>query len=106
MPKSDEELAQELRRLANCAPSGEKMTYLMLLPTWRSWGKMEQRLDNWQNAVECFSQATQLPGSDPQDFHGLGVCLSKSASRASGADRNDLSLRAKPESTDAERPWG
>ena len=30
MPKSDEELAQELRRLANCAPSGEKMTYLML----------------------------------------------------------------------------
>ena len=26
MPKSDEELAQELRRLANCAPSGEKMT--------------------------------------------------------------------------------
>ena len=65
------------------------------LPTWRSWGKMEQRLDNWQNAVECFSQATQLPGSDPQDFHGLGVCLSRSASRASGADRNDLSLRAK-----------
>ena len=30
MPKSDEELAQELRRLANSAPSGEKMTYLML----------------------------------------------------------------------------
>ena len=30
MPKSDEELAQELRRLANCAPSGEKMPYLML----------------------------------------------------------------------------
>ena len=93
------------------------------LPTWRSWGKMEQRLDNWQNAVECFSQATQLPGSDPQDFHGLGVCLSReslnkpstrpsplsdhtaihgliqtiprSASRASGAERDDLLLRAK-----------
>ena len=30
MPKSDDELAQELRRLANSAPSGEKMTYLML----------------------------------------------------------------------------
>ena len=49
------------------------------LPTWRSWGKMEQRLGNWQRAVECFSQATQLPGSDPQDFHGLGVCLSRLA---------------------------
>ena len=30
MPKSDDELAQELRRLADSAPSGEKMTYLML----------------------------------------------------------------------------
>lgn len=30
MPKNDDELAQELRRLANSAPSGEKMTYLML----------------------------------------------------------------------------
>ncbi len=30
MSKSDEELAQELRRLANSAPSGEKTTYLML----------------------------------------------------------------------------
>ena len=30
MPKSDEELGQELRRLAESAPSGEKMTYLML----------------------------------------------------------------------------
>ena len=30
MPKSNSELAQELCRLANSAPSGEKMTYLML----------------------------------------------------------------------------
>ena len=30
MPKSDDELAQELRRLANSASSGEKTTYLML----------------------------------------------------------------------------
>ena len=30
MPKSDEELAQGLRRLANSAPSGEKTTYLIL----------------------------------------------------------------------------
>ena len=30
MLKSDDELAQELRRLAKSAPSGEKMTYLML----------------------------------------------------------------------------
>ena len=30
MLKSDDELAQELRRLANSAPSREKMTYLML----------------------------------------------------------------------------
>ena len=30
MFKSDDELAQELRRLANSAPAGEKMTYLIL----------------------------------------------------------------------------
>ena len=57
------------------------------LHTWRSWGKMEQRLDNWQNAVECFTQATQLTGADPQDFHGLGVCLSRIAS---GPRRQEL----------------
>ena len=60
------------------------------LPTWRSCGRMEQRLENWQRAVECFSQATQLPGSDPQDFHGLGVCLSRLAGRGSGVHREDL----------------
>ena len=43
MPKSDDELAQELRRLANSAPSGEKMTYLMLFgikyaDSGASWG--------------------------------------------------------------------
>ena len=65
------------------------------LPTCRSWGKMEQRLENWERAVECFSKATQLPGSDPQDFHGLGVCFSRLGSRATGADRSDLSLKAR-----------
>lgn len=55
------------------------------LPTWRSWGKMEQRLKNWREAVYCFTKASELPGSDPQDFHGLGVCLSRLALR--GGDR-------------------
>ena len=54
------------------------------LPTWRSWGRMEQRLGNWQNAVDCFSEASKLPRSDPQDFHGLGVCLSRLASKSGG----------------------
>ena len=65
------------------------------LPSWRSWGRMEQRLENWQRAVECFSQATQLPKSDPQDFHGLGVCLSKLARGAAGAERGDLLLKGR-----------
>ena len=60
------------------------------LPTWRSWGKMEQRLKNWREAVLCFAKASELPGSDPQDFHGLGVCLSRLASTRSG-DRPLLS---------------
>ena len=64
------------------------------LPTWRSWGKMEQRLQNWQRAVECFAKASELPGSDPQDFHGLGVCLSRLANDARGADRIELLRRA------------
>ena len=65
------------------------------LPTWRSWGKMEQRLENWQEAVECFSKATKLPGSDPQDFHGLGVCLSRLAGKVTGADRSGLLQEAR-----------
>ena len=63
------------------------------LPTWRSWGKMEQRLQNWQNAVKCFAKASELPGSDPQDFHGLGVCLSRLAN-ARVAERIELLHRA------------
>ena len=64
------------------------------LPTWRSWGRMEQRLGNWQGAVECFERASELPGADPGDFHGLGVCLSRLASQAPHLDRNQLLLRA------------
>lgn len=64
------------------------------LPTWRSWGKMERQLGNWKRAVECFSNASQLPGADPQDFHGLGVCLSRSATEAIGSDRHDLLSQA------------
>jgi tetratricopeptide (TPR) repeat protein len=47
------------------------------LATWRSWGKMEQRLRNLPQAIDCFSHAVELVGSDPQDHHGLGVCLSR-----------------------------
>ena len=60
------------------------------LPTWRSWGKMEQRLGNWDNALSCFSQATDLLGSDPQDFHSLGVCLSRLANGKTGEDRASI----------------
>ena len=60
------------------------------LQTWRSWGRMEQRLENWQYAVNCFSHATKLVGSDPQDFHGLGVCLSRLAVKAEGVRRQKL----------------
>ena len=64
------------------------------LPTWRSWGKMEQRLENWQEAVNCFAKATELPGSDPQDFHGLGVCLSRVSRKTSGTERYELHTKA------------
>ena len=64
------------------------------LPTWRSWGRMEQRLQNWQRAVDCFAKASALPGSDPQDFHGLGVCLSRIARATSGPDRYELLKKA------------
>ena len=60
------------------------------LPTWRSWGKMEHRLSNLDNAVHCFSKVTGLPGSDPQDFHQLGVCLSRLANTKSGAERDSM----------------
>ena len=59
------------------------------LPTWRSWGRMEQRLKNWQWGVHCFEQASQLPGSDPQDFHGLGVCISRLAGDSPSKERQD-----------------
>ena len=64
------------------------------LPTWRSWGKMEQRLENWKHAVDCFAKASELPGSDPQDSHGLGVCLSRIARGTSGTDRYELLKKA------------
>ena len=64
------------------------------LPTWRSWGRMEQRLENWPSAVDCFSKASSVPGSDPQDFHGLGVCLSRMARNSTGPERVELLSRA------------
>ena len=64
------------------------------LPTWRSWGRMEQRLGNLREAVNCYSQATQLPGSDPRDFHGLGVCLSKLAREVRTDERSILLKQA------------
>jgi tetratricopeptide (TPR) repeat protein len=65
------------------------------LPTWRSWGKMEQRLQSYGQAVECFSQAVELPGSDPQDRHSLGVCLTRIVNSAkSTAERASLLNRA------------
>lgn len=60
------------------------------LPTWRSWGRMEQRLTNWQRAVNCFTRACALPKSDPQDFHGLGVCLSRLANTKHGPEREKM----------------
>jgi tetratricopeptide (TPR) repeat protein len=47
------------------------------LPTWRIWGNMENRLDNFEVAARCFSKASVLPGSDPQDSHSFGVSLSR-----------------------------
>ena len=64
------------------------------LRTWRSWGRMEQRLSNLGNAVNCFTKASNLLGSDPQDFHGLGVCLSRLANNMSGADRDSALTKA------------
>ena len=64
------------------------------LPTWRSWGRMEHRLDNLDNAIFCFSSASKLQGSDPEDYHGLGVCLSKLAKRKFGGERRSTLLRA------------
>ena len=64
------------------------------LPTWRSWGRMEQRLQNWREAINCYREATQLPGSDPRDFHGLGVCLSRIVREAPPPDRKDLLAQA------------
>ena len=51
---------------------------------------MEHRLSNLDNAVHCFSKVTGLPGSDPQDFHQLGVCLSRLANTKSGAERDSM----------------
>ena len=65
------------------------------LPTWRSWGKMEQRLGNWENTMQCFSKASNLPGSDSQDFHLLGVCLSRlAANTKAGAERDSTLAKA------------
>ena len=64
------------------------------LPTWRSLAKMEQRLQNWDRAVHCFTNASEHPRSDPQDFHGLGVCLSRLATKSSRSVLQDLLLKA------------
>ena len=64
------------------------------LRTWRSWGSMENRLSNLDNTLHCFSNATQLPESNGQDFHVLGVCLSKLARDQYGADREETLTRA------------
>lgn len=64
------------------------------LPTWRSWGRMEQRLENWDNAVKCFTAAVDIEGNDPQDHHGLGVCLSRLAVAGGSRDRPELLKRA------------
>ena len=64
------------------------------LPTWRSMAKMEQRLENWDRAVQCFAKACEIPKSDAQDFHGLGVCLSRLATRSSRSIQQDLLLKA------------
>ncbi|PKB70611.1 MAG: hypothetical protein BZY87_08725 [SAR202 cluster bacterium Io17-Chloro-G6] len=64
------------------------------LPTWRSWGRMEQRLENWDQAVECFFRASELPRSDPQDFHGLGVCLSRLSGKKGAQERQSLLQQA------------
>src|SRR5262249_24338298 len=60
------------------------------LPTCRSWGKMEQRLKNYDRAVECFLHAVKLPRSDPQDYHTLGVCLSRLIQNKSVQERSAL----------------
>ena len=64
------------------------------LPTWRSLAKMEQRLSNWERAVRCFTKASEHPKSDPQDFHGLGVCLSRMATKSSRSIQRDLLIKA------------
>ena len=64
------------------------------LRTWRSWGRMENRLQNLDDAIFCYTNASQLPGADPGDFHGLGVCLSKLARGKSGGERETTLLRA------------
>ena len=64
------------------------------LRTWRSWARMEQRLGNWQRAVNVFTKACALPGSDAQDFHGLGVCLSRLANTKRTPDREAMLVQA------------
>ena len=64
------------------------------LRTWRSWGRMEQRLGNIESAVNCFTKASGLPGADPQDFHGLGVCLSRLARTQTGTHRDSVLRQA------------
>ncbi|MBI4312553.1 MAG: hypothetical protein HY681_12345 [Chloroflexi bacterium] len=68
------------------------------LSCWRSWGRMEQRLGNWENAVACFSTAVTLEGSDPQDYHGLGLSLARLAAlRSHQGDPQSLVARAEQE---------
>ena len=55
---------------------------------------MEQRLGNWQRAVNVFTKACALPGSDAQDFHGLGVCLSRLANTKRTPDREAMLVQA------------
>ena len=65
------------------------------LPTWRSLAKMEQRLQNWDRAVRCFMKASEHSKSDAQDFHGLGLCLSRLSTKASRSIQNDLLVKAR-----------
>ncbi len=64
------------------------------LPTWRSLAKMEQRLENWERAVHCFKKASEHPKSDAQDFHGLGLCLSRLTTKSSRSIQHDLLTKA------------
>ena len=64
------------------------------LPTWRSLAKMEQRLENWDRAVHCFTKASEHPKSDAQDFHGLGLCLSRLTTKSSRSIQHDLLTKA------------